>query len=137
MSSKLHSAVTSDPNNADTRGSGGIGLAPDLSRSGPETAPTAGVAPRAFPACKQPLEHEEPSQLTTAKFVWVVLCWDELYLDRLGTAVSAWTASFIPSMKAKRHLSGFMALAIDSEDSYHHRIRKRYKLVQWKCCLLT
>lgn len=85
---------------------------------------------------KQTVEQEEPSQLTTGKFVWLVLFCGFLYLDGLGTTISAWKAPFLPSMKAKRYLSGFMALAIKSEDSYHRRIKISHEVVQWEALLI-
>lgn len=79
----------------------------------------------AFPACKQAVQHQEPSQLAAGPFHWLGLFWAFLYLDRLGTSVSAWTASFTAGMKEKRYFSSFMALEINSEDSYLHRINMR------------
>lgn len=64
-------------------------------------------------------------------------CLGLLDLDRLGMAVSACTASFIPTVKVRKYLSGFMALPINGEASYHRRIKISNEIVQWKLCLLN
>lgn len=63
----------------------------------------------------------EPSQLATGTIGRGVSAF--LYLDGLGTAMSAWTASFIPTMKVRKYLSSFMALPINGEASYHSLLR--------------
>lgn len=81
------------------------------------------------------MQHKGPSQLATGKRVWGVLA--SLYLDTPGVAASAWTASFIPTVKVRKYLSSFMALPINGEASYHRRIKISTEIVQWKLCLLN
>lgn len=92
-----------------------------LTQAGPRLAPSRSTS--------------SPSQLATGKFVWVAMAF--LYLDTLGMAMSAWTASFIPTMKVRKYLSSFMALPINGEASYHQRIKISNEIVQWKLCLLN
>lgn len=99
-------------------------LAPNRSTSSPETSPSE---------CRHRWRCGTKS---SPQGNWSGLFWP-LYLGPLGMAVSACTASFIPTVKVRKYLSSFMALPINGEASYHRRIKISNEIVQWKLCLLN